>query len=196
MRIQTLFFLFTGLAVAQTAASFTATEVHRTFDSDGNVRAETRFLFATNKDGSVASVDLNPDAMGRRQILDNSSQLDVLIDPPSKTATVLHRTISVKPLQNRCDDRFRKMNGAVVTRDAAWGMLQGVAVERISVTAGSHSFEVFAAPSLGCQILRSVLDPGGAARESTVTESLILGEPDTSLFEIPKDYRVSVISTR
>lgn len=70
---------------------FTVTDVSRRFDSTGSVASESRFLFARNRQTSIASVDLDPNSGGLRQVIDVTGRRTLLIDPSSQSATEMDR---------------------------------------------------------------------------------------------------------
>ena len=196
MRFLADLLLIAASAFPQAPAPFTLTEVSRQFDSAGNLVSEWRFLYAVSRDGSIVSTDLDPSAGGARQILDAVNGRDILVTPQSQSAAVMPRPGTGR-LNSRppCENRFFAYHDAVVTVDNAAGKLLDVPVERISVTwPEGGEIEVWVAPSLGCQMLRTVSRRNGQSLETRVAEHLRLGDPDPALFETPPYYRETTVT--
>jgi hypothetical protein len=196
MRLFAGFLFLAAYAFPQTSEPFTVTEVTRQFDSAGNVVSESRYLFAVNREGSIASVDLNPGAGRVRQVLDVFNGRDFLVTPQSRSASVTLRPGTGHfSSEEPCEARFRAYAGAVVSVDKSPNTILGVPVERISVKSPTgHVTEVSAAPSLGCHMLKTVTSRNGKAIQTRTSEDLRLGDPDPALFEIPAGYRQTTMS--
>jgi len=185
--------LGTAPAFAQSAVPFTVTEVSRQFDAAGNLKSETRFLYAMNRDGSIVSMDLDPSAGGVRQIIDAATGENIVVDPNSRSAAISRYTLPVQSA-NACAERFHHIAGASVSVESA-GEMQGVAVQRVSVTVpNGQSMEIYLAPSLGCHMLRTETKLNGVVLQTQTAEELTLGDPDPALFRIPEGYAMSKAS--
>lgn len=194
MRILAAFLAVAAFASAQSATPFTLVEVSRRFDKAGNLRSEARFLFAVNREGSVVSMDLDPAAGGLRQIRD-VARGDILVDPRTASASLLPRPTPQRPVQGPCEQRFLAFRDARIATDKAAGTILGVEVQRVSVDWPDGSgMDVFMAPSLGCQMLRTVARRDGRTLERSLAETLQLGDPDPALFEVPPGYRQSTVT--
>jgi hypothetical protein len=51
--------------------------------------------------------------------------------------------------------------------------------------------DVYVAPSLGCQMLRTISRRNGYALETGVAQNLRIGDPESDLFQIPAGYRLT-----
>ena len=185
MRLIAGLLLTAASAFSQPVSPFTAVEVSRQFDARGNLKSESRFLFAMNRDGSIVSVDLDPSAAQTRQIIDVINHRTITIDPRARSAITM--PFNSEPT-NACEDRFYHM-GTDVAVDRSAQTFQGVAVDRVSVhMADASSMQVLLAPSLGCHVLQSLFQRNGVTLETHTFEHLQLGDPDRSLFEVPAGY--------
>jgi len=192
MRVVAGLLLTAGLAFSQAVTPFSVIEVTRQFDPAGKITSESGFLFAMNRDGSIASVDLSPAARGTRQIIDVTKRRTILVIPKSRSAAESTSASSLIAASDPCDLRFRKMAGAVVSVDRSAGMINGVPLERISVVLpGGSAFEVLVAPSLACHLMETRNFRNGSVSRSQTTENLQLADPDPSLFEVPPDYQLT-----
>ena len=188
MRFYIGLLLTLGAAFSQDIKPYTLIEISQRFDATGNLTSESRFLFATNREGAIASVDLDPAAGGARQILDFRRGQTIVVNPKAKSVSRFsyHPKRSVDPCQNR----FFSFVDAQVSVENSAGVIEGVAVQRVSVNwPNGRTIEVFMAPSLGCHVLRSVNRNKGIALEGRVAVELRIGDPDSDLFQIPPDYR-------
>jgi hypothetical protein len=82
-------FLGASLAFSQSVIPFSVVEVSRRFDAAGKLTSESRFLFAMNSDGSIASVDLSPGSGGARQVIDAAKHRSMVINPRSRSAAIM-----------------------------------------------------------------------------------------------------------
>jgi hypothetical protein len=164
---------YSTCAAAQVVTPYTVTEVSRQYDANGKLTAETRFLTAVNHDGSLVTVDLDPAAGGRRQILDAANRRELLVDPKTGTASEMRRTLPPVVPRAHCEDRFRAMAGATVTVDSSAEVINGVALDRVRVESRLPVvLEIYMAPALGCHIIKSVTREGGRIlRTQSVEES-------------------------
>lgn len=151
MRLLAGFLLCVMAGCSHRTPQFTAIEVSRRFDASGKVQSESRFLIAVNREGSLASVDLDPSAGSTRQVIDVANQRTLVVDPNSRRASVMpHGTSPFGKSQSNeaCDQRFRGQNG-VGSVEKSVKMMSGVSVDRLSVNLGNGmSMEVVVAPSL------------------------------------------------
>jgi hypothetical protein len=193
VRIAGLLVLLSTLAFSLQAASpFSVVEVTRQFDSAGNVTSEARFLFAMNRDASIASVDLSAGATPTRQVIDVINHRTAVVNPQSRTAAILPYGAPQLASTGMCEDRFRRMYGAVVSVDRAAGTVDGVPLQRISVVLpGDNALEILVAPSLGCHMLETQGRRNGVLVETQTFESLRLADPDPRLFEVPAGYSLT-----
>jgi len=140
----------------------------------------------------MVSVDLDPSAGGTRQIVDFLRGQTVVVDPKSKSASAF----SYRPQRSEepCERRFF-FRDAVVSVEKSAGTIQGVAVERVSVDWPDRGgMDVYMAPSLRCQMLRTISRRNGHALETRVAQNLRIGDPDSDLFEIPAGYRLTNVT--
>jgi hypothetical protein len=176
-------------ALAQSVTPFTLIEISRQFDAAGNVKAESEFLFAVNRDGSVVSVNLDPSAGRARQIIDVKRRETTVVNPAGRAAST-GAYGARRETGEACHKRFLSFQDAVVSVDASAGVIHGVSVQRVSVDwPNGHGMDVFMAPSLACQMLRTVTRRDGRSLETLATRDLRIGDPDPQLFEVPVDYR-------
>ena len=181
-------------ALPQAPVPFTLTEVSRQFDEAGRFVSESRFVFAVNREGSIVSVDLDPAVEHTRQVLDVANARNVLIDPKSRSAAITPRPVAPVVARESCEPRSSPFDGATVTVDRSAGAIHGVPVERVSVeSSDGDGFEFHVAPSLGCRPLRSVSRRKGLLLETMVVQDLRIGDPDPALFEVPSDYRLTIV---
>jgi hypothetical protein len=188
MRLYIGLLLTLGSAFSQDIVPYSLIEISRQFDAAGNLKSESRFLFAVNSEGALVSVDLDPSAGGARQILDFRRGQTMVVDPKSKTVSRFsyHPQRSGEPCQNR----FFSFRDARVSFENSAGTMEGVAVQRVSVDwRNGRAMDVFMAPSLGCQVLRSLSRNNGFTLETRAAKELRIGDPDPDLFQIPTDYR-------
>jgi hypothetical protein len=170
---------------------FTVTDVSRQFDSTGSVVSESRFLFARNNEGSIASVDLDPNSGGVRQVINVTARRTLLIDPSSHSATEMDRG-AMTNTSEPCESRFRAFVGAEVSVDRSARRIADVPVERITVNQSNGTvLNLVVAPSLGCHMLEATTTRQGRTVERKSVENLRLGDPDPSLFEVPVGYRLN-----
>jgi hypothetical protein len=137
-------------------------------------------------------VDLDPSSAATRQILDRVHGLQILINPKLRSASIMpYRVPRESPAA--CEQRFVSgFRDAGISVQRSAGSLQGVAVERVSVDWPDGSgTDIFMAPSLGCQTLRTVSRSNGQVLETGVVENLRIGDPDGALFRIPDGYRLT-----
>lgn len=189
MRLLLGFLLSVELAFSESSITpYTLIEISRQFDTAGNVKSESRFLFAVNREGSIASVDLDPAAGGARQILDFQRGQTIVVDPKAKSVSMF----AYHPQQpgEPCEKRFRSNRNATVSVDHTADKVEGISVQRVSVSwENGRNMDVFMAPSLGCQMVKAVLQQNGRLIETRVVNDLRLGDPDPTLFQIPPEYR-------
>ena len=183
-------FLLTAIPIlCQTPSPFTAIEVSRQFDAAGTIKSESRFLFAMNRDGSIVSVDLDPNTSATRQIIDVTKRETILINPNTQSATISPYGGFAAGSPRTCDERFRFVKHSVISVDTPAATIHGVAVERISIKSlNGVMSEIFLAPSLACHTLRSLTMRNGRSFETQAAENVQLGDPDPRLFDIPSDY--------
>lgn len=179
--------------LCQPRTPFTITEVTRRINAPDQPVRESRFLFAMNRDGSIASVELGPESDGTRQIVDLVNHRSVLVNRGSRTAVIMpngSRPQFGSP--DACEQRFRSMPGAVVSVERSAGKIQGVALQRISVSLpGGAAMEILVAPSLACHMIETYTIKNGTVVTAQFMESLQLGHPDPALFVVPTDYQVT-----
>ena len=182
MRVLLGLLLVVAPSFAQSDTPFSLIEVSRQFDETGALKSETRFLLAVNRNGSIVCVDLDPASGATRQILDRTHGNQILINPKARSASIMaYRVPRQSP--EACERRF--VSGF---RDAR------VSVERVSVDSPNRGgMDVYMAPSLGCQMLRTVSRLNGQVLETSLAENLRIGDPDAALFRIPDGYRVTDI---
>jgi hypothetical protein len=119
--------LVAGLAFAQSFTPFTVIDVNRGFDAAGKVAWESRFLFAMNRDGSIASTDLDATTGATRQIIDVVKHRAVVVNPPSRSAAIV--PYGGQPgSSGECAERFRHIAGAVVSVERLAGTTQGISL--------------------------------------------------------------------
>lgn len=189
MRILAALLLITTVSSSQSRIAFSVVEISRQFDSAGRLKSESRSFFATNNDGSIVSVDLEPGAEYARQIIDRRKHRTIVINNRTGSASVVpyHLPYSLEG----CEQRFRFIIGAAVSVDKSAGVLHGVSVERVSVSLPDGAImEILLAPQLSCHMLQTQLRRNGLTLHTQSTEDLQIGEPDPRLFEIPAGYRV------
>jgi len=178
--------------LCQPRTPFTIIEVTRINAPDHSGK-ESRFLFAMNRDGSIASMELGPKSDGTRQIIDLVNHRSVLVNLKSRTAAIMpfgSRQQFGSP--DACEQRFRSMVGAVVSLERSAGQIQGVALQRISVSFRDGAvMEMLVAPDLACQMIETRMIRNGTVVTTQSTESLQLGDPDPALFVVPTDYQVT-----
>src|ERR1044071_6494190 len=133
MRFFTGLLLMAAYALCQTVSPFTAVEVSRQYDAAGKLTAESRFLFAMNRDGSIASVELDPGAAHIRQIIDVVKHRTIVVDSASRSAIGLGYRASPRQPVDACESRFNSIVDATVGVDRLAGTVNGIAVERVSV---------------------------------------------------------------
>jgi hypothetical protein len=180
-------------AFSQSVTPYTITEVSREFDAAGKVISESRFLFAVNRDGSIVSVDLDTAVGGVSQILDVVNGRNIVVNPKARSASVIrHRNPPWGHQGNRCAERYvRGDESPDVSINKSAGSILGVDVEMVTfANRDGSSYELYLAPSLGCQGMRAVMRRNGQSLESRSIESLKIGDPDPALFEIPAGYSV------
>ena len=193
--------MFVGLvllvapAMAQSVTPFSLNEVSRQFDKAGALKSETRFLFAVDRHGSIVSMDLDPSSGAARQILDRVHGFEILINPKTRTASKMPYQVPQRPPE-ACERRFVSGFGDTrVSVERSAGVIQGVEVERVSVDGpNADSMDVYMAPSLGCQVLRTIHNRDGQVLETRAVNNLRIGDPDANLFRIPEGYRVTGVS--
>lgn len=185
--------LFTGLsAFAQPINPFTVTEVSRHSEADNQPATESRFLFAMNREGSTVSVDLDPTSGGTRQIIDVVKHRIVLVTPKTRSAVSSPYGRPQFGSPDSCEQRFRNLVDAVISVDKAAGKIQGVELQRISISLPTGlTTEILVARSLSCHIIKAQTFRYGILLESQTTEDLRLGDPDPLLFEVPADYQTT-----
>jgi len=195
MRFPAVILFVAGVAFAQQPTPFSVIEVSRQVDATGKVTAESRFLFATNHDGSIALVDLDPAAGGVRQIIDVVKHRTILVNPQSRNATISPNGVAPLEPRDACEQRFRKILHAVVSVDRSAGVVQGVALHRISVTLPQGTtMDILVAPSLGCHMLQVQNRRNGVVSETRAYENLQINDPAPSFFEVPTDYQVTEVA--
>jgi hypothetical protein len=188
MRFLLLFFAALLGACTQPQAPFTLVETNHYFDPAGNPKAEASFLVAVNRDGSRATVDLDPKAGKARQILDAVRKTNTVVDPASRSAT----TSPLRGIPDRqpCRERFSGIRDASVSVEPSAETIHNIPVLRVSVDwPGVRRMDVFLAPSLGCQMLRVIQHEHGRSLETMTTKDLRAGNPDPDLFTVPAGYR-------
>src|SRR5438045_1437586 len=188
-----IFVLLAAAPAFSQVTPFTYAYVTRHFDQAGNLKSEVRFLNAVNRDGSRVAVDLDPASVGTRQILDAANHRDVVVDPRTRRASIMARGgayLGGAPHAiTSCEDRFRHDKAAVVTVENTSGKIAGVNVQRIIVDhQNAQRLELFIAPSLGCEVLRSTHSMQGKTVTINTAENLHIGDPEAALFEIPPGY--------
>jgi hypothetical protein len=194
MRVIVGILLLAGSSIAQSVTPFSLSEVSRQFDQAGALKSESRFFFAVNRDGSIVSLDLDPSAGGARQILDAVHSRQIVINPKSRSASIMRYPISLQSPE-ACEQRFLGFRDAAISVEKSAGSIQGVAVARVSVRwPNGSSMDVFMAPSLGCQMLKTVNHSNGHALETRIVEDLRIGDPENELFEIPAGYRLTDVT--
>ena len=110
MRLIAGLLLTAASAFSQPVSPFTVVEVSRQFDARGNLKSESRFLFAMNRDGSIVSVDLDPSAAQTRQIIDVINHRTITIDPTARSGIAM--PFKSEPT-NACEERFYHMGADV-----------------------------------------------------------------------------------
>src|SRR6185437_750637 len=92
-----------GVAFSQDIKPYTLIEISQRFDTTGNLTSESRFLFAVNREGAIASVDLDPAAGGARQILDFRHGQTIVVNPKAKSVSRFsyHPKRTGDPCENR-----------------------------------------------------------------------------------------------
>src|SRR6267142_300795 len=166
---------------AQSDTPFSLIQVSRQFDETGALKSETRFLFAVNRNASGAT----------RQILDRIHGNQILINPKARSASIMAYPVP-RQSPEACERRFVSgFRDARVSVEKLAGSIQGVEVERVSVDSPNWGGDVYMAPSLGCQMLRTVSRLDSRVLETSVAENLRIGDPDAALFRIPDGYRVT-----
>lgn len=179
----------------QPRTPFTITEVTRRINAADQPVKESRFLFAMNRDGSIASVELGPQSDGTRQIIDVVNHRSVLVNPGSRTAVIMpygSRPQFGSP--DACEQRFRSVPGAVVSVERSADQIQGVALQRISVSLpDGAAMKIMVAPSLACHMIETGTIKNGTVVTAQSMESLQLGDPDPALFVVPTDYQVTEV---
>ena len=155
-------------AFCQAVTPFTVTEISRTIGMSGQSVKESRFLFAMNRDGSIVSVDLDPSSGGARQIIDAVKHRTIVVNPNARSAAIT--PYGWQPQfgsPDACEQRFRHIVspapgcpstpcwvGAVVSVVRSAGAIQGILLQRISVTeANGLSMAILVAPSLACHMM-------------------------------------------
>ena len=191
MRVLLGLLLVVAPSFAQSDTPFSLIQVSRQFDETGALKSETRFLFAVNRNGSIVCVDLDPASGATRQILDRIHGNQILINPKARWASIMaYRVPRQSP--EACERRFVSgFRDARVSVEKLAGSIQGVEVERVSVDSPNWGGDVYMAPSLGCQMLRTVSRLDSRVLETSVAENLRIGDPDAALFRIPDGYRVT-----
>jgi hypothetical protein len=183
------------LTPAFSQSPFTVVDISRQFDASGHVKSEARFLLAINRDGSIASVALNPGGHNR-QIIDVRNQRNVVINTTSRSVSISpYGSFRVDP-PDACDERLRgHIPGAVVSVEKSAGAIEGIVLDRISVhSLNGAGTDMFLAPTLGCHVFRTLITRDGAVVEAQTSTNLQLGDPDPALFDIPPDYRITYIT--
>lgn len=192
MRLLVCFLYWVALVSAQTIMPYTLTEISRSFDTRGNVKSESRFLFAALENGSIVAVDLNASGMGNRQIIDTANERILLVNPSSRSASEMPYKWYGRPGSGPCDRRFELIVGATVSVDESPTVVAGVPAQHVSVSLPNRSsMELFIAPSLGCRVLESTTLVKGkpvAARTSEMSSLAVRIRP---LFEMPSGYKLS-----
>ena len=192
MRLLVCFLSGVGLISAQTITPYTLTEVSRSFDLQGNVKSESRFLFAALENGSIVAVDLNPSGMGNRQIIDTVNERLLLVDPSSRSASEMLYKWSGRAVSEPCGRRFHLIIGATVSVDESPMVVAGVPAQHISVSSPNRpAMDLLVAPSLGCRVLETTTLLNGKRLKTQTSENVKLGSPDPTLFEVPSDYKLS-----
>jgi len=191
MRVLLGLLLVVAPSFAQSDTPFSLIQVSRQFDETGALKSETRFLFAVNRNGSIVCVDLDPASGATRQILDRIHGNQILINPKARWASIMaYRVPRQSP--EACERRFVSgFRDARVSVEKLAGSIQGVEVEPVSVDSPNWGGDVYMAPSLGCQMLRTVSRLDSRVLETSVAENLRIGDPDAALFRIPDGYRVT-----
>src|SRR5262245_38950056 len=128
MRLLPGFLLVVMTAFSQSTSPFTVVEVSQHFDPAGKLKSESRFLFAMNREGSFVSVDLDPSAGSTRQIIDVVNRRTLLVDPNSRTASIMSSQGSHRQLPDACDQRFRSMPGTVISVNKSVRAISGVSI--------------------------------------------------------------------
>jgi hypothetical protein len=184
-------------ACSQSTPQFTAVEVSRRFDAGGNLKSESRFLIAVNREGSLASVDLDPSAGSTRQVIDVAKHRTLVVDPNSRRASVMpfgNSPFRKSQRNDACDQRFQFMQDAIVSVNKSFKMMSGVSVDRISVNLPNGlSMEFVVAPSLQCHVLESTVRQGGAVTATQTVEDFQRRDPDPALFAVPAGYHITTV---
>jgi hypothetical protein len=190
MRILAFLLLAILPAFGQPANPFTVIDISRRIDVSGKPE-ESRFLFAMNRDGSIACIDLDPASGGVRQILDAVKRRSILVNPNARSVT-MSRWGGRPESSDQCEQRFRSIDGSLVSVDRSAGEIQGVSLQRISVSLPDGSaMEILVAPSLACHMIQAQTSRNGTIRQTKTVQNLQLGDPDPRLFEVPAAYQVT-----
>jgi hypothetical protein len=184
-------FLGASLAFSQSVIPFSVVEVSRRFDAAGKLTSESRFLFAMNSDGSIASVDLSPGGGGARQVIDAAKHRSMVINPRSRSAAIMSYDSQVQS-PGACEQRFRSIPGVAISVDRSAGNVQGISLERLLVVLPQGiAMDILVAPSLACHMMQIQNRHDGKVSRTQAFERLQLGDPDPRLFEVPADYQVT-----
>src|SRR6266550_1442150 len=133
MRVVAGLLLLVAYSLAQSVTPFSVVEVSLQKNQTGTLKAESRFFFAVNSEGSIVSVDLDPSAGGNRQILDAVHGREILISPKSHSASMMPYQIR-RQSPAACEQRFvTGFRDAAISVEKSAGSILGVAVERVSV---------------------------------------------------------------
>lgn len=189
MRLLLLLSIAQFVMAEKTVHSYTVEEVTTYFDAVGKVKSESAFLTAVNADGTMVKVDLDPSVGKVRQILDAVRHTNTVVNPAARTAS--STPFRMRPEDaNRCHERYYAHRGSQVLVDHYAGEIHGVPVVRVSLDdpSGMRS-EIDLAPSMGCQMLQTVLRLRGVLIQKMTTRNLRIGPPDPALFTVPADYR-------
>jgi hypothetical protein len=173
------------------SAAFTVEYLNKSYDRTTNSEVTSRVIvYARRSDGSYVELTLrvNNEPRGVKRVVDTASWRAIAVDPLTRSTTTYRLTeAEVRHLQaprGACTEH----PGLTLDPTAQHPILGYDVVHFTGKLPGSeHSIEKWYAPALNCLLLRAEWYTDGF-RNTQVTSSIVLGEPDASLYTIPGDY--------
>ena len=183
---------------------FTITQAHITYSPSGNWPALRReIVLAVRGNGSFSQRTKNLSPAGtarsdRREVYNVAAGTITAVDPLTQSKTTAFLPESSKdslatPIDTTCGDRLR--SGSTIERNG--GILLGYKVVRTTENShlpdgGTATTVALRAPELNCFPLREEVT--FVAPDGTITvnlrevQSVVTGEPDPELFDVPASY--------
>jgi len=159
-------------------------------------------ITAFRSDGSRVDIyDISNDPAGHamRDIIDIPRRIGTSVDSMTGLAAVQpltrEATTRMSAFPIRCEDFFARQNAAVTCEPSDQAIhgysLLKVKVEVIDSARGTRFYtEHLASPSLNFLPLATKHWVNGTLRQEQTVTSLVVGEPDPTLFLVPAEYRV------